>query len=143
MKYDDAAWHYEGNFPKDLPWRAAATHTGMFVAWALLRDLASERHLRDFPQGVLSLRARRLTPGLFFLSTFDGKFSNDDLNAEGNAFAAHYYDLQNGQFIKDYEAALAVGVPEAYYVKDSWENFDLISPLVDDRLAAWRASRSS
>src|SRR6266404_3538306 len=36
MKYDDASWHYGGDFPEDLPREAGATHTGMFVAWALL-----------------------------------------------------------------------------------------------------------
>jgi hypothetical protein len=36
MKYDDASWHFGGEFPKDLPEEAAATHTGMFVAWAFL-----------------------------------------------------------------------------------------------------------
>ncbi|MGN6118448.1 MAG: DUF7832 domain-containing protein, partial [Rhodanobacter sp.] len=42
MKYDDASWHYGGDFPKDLPDEAGATHTGMFVAWALLSGLAGQ-----------------------------------------------------------------------------------------------------
>ena len=33
-KYDDASWHYGGDFPKDLPIEAGATHTGMFLALA-------------------------------------------------------------------------------------------------------------
>ncbi|RML48695.1 DUF7832 domain-containing protein [Pseudomonas avellanae] len=32
MKYDDASWHYNGNFPSDLPDTAGATHIGMFLA---------------------------------------------------------------------------------------------------------------
>lgn len=40
MKYDDASWHCAGDFPKDLPEAAGATHTGMFLAWALLSGLA-------------------------------------------------------------------------------------------------------
>jgi len=39
MKYDDASWHYGGDFPDDLPDEAGATHTGMFLAWALLSGL--------------------------------------------------------------------------------------------------------
>ncbi|WP_262497415.1 DUF7832 domain-containing protein [Pedobacter caeni] len=28
-KYDDASWHYGGDFPKDLPQINGATHIGM------------------------------------------------------------------------------------------------------------------
>jgi hypothetical protein len=31
--YDKAKWHYEGDYPKDLPTENAFTHTGMFLAW--------------------------------------------------------------------------------------------------------------
>lgn len=40
MKYDDASWHYGAdNFPKELPQRVGATHTGMFVAWTMLSGI--------------------------------------------------------------------------------------------------------
>jgi hypothetical protein len=36
MKYDDVSWHNSAaEYPKDMRDEAAATHTGMFVAWAL------------------------------------------------------------------------------------------------------------
>ncbi|WP_441328174.1 DUF7832 domain-containing protein [Mesorhizobium album] len=35
MKYDDASWHSGGNFPRELPPEAGATHIAMFVAWPL------------------------------------------------------------------------------------------------------------
>ena len=31
MKYDDASWHYNGDFPTDLPVEAGATHIGLAV----------------------------------------------------------------------------------------------------------------
>lgn len=41
MKYDDASWHYGAdNLLKDLAEVSGATHTGMFVTWALLSGLA-------------------------------------------------------------------------------------------------------
>ena len=38
-KYDDASWHYEGDYPEDLPTANAATHIGMFLAGVLKWDL--------------------------------------------------------------------------------------------------------
>jgi hypothetical protein len=99
MKYDDASWHYGGKFPKDLPAEAGATHTGMFVAWALLNGLAGEIYSTDFPDEIPKLVSRSLTPGRFFLEACDGKFTDDDLNEEGNAFAQACFDFEKGQYI--------------------------------------------
>ena len=94
MKYDDASWHYGGDFPKDLPPQAGATHTGMFLAWALLSGLAGEFHVEDDPEGIAALRARSVTPGAFFMSFCDGKFTDEDLCDDGNLFASKYFDLK-------------------------------------------------
>ncbi|HEY1601539.1 MAG TPA: hypothetical protein VGG64_18200 [Pirellulales bacterium] len=142
MKYDDASWHYGGKFPKDLPDEAAATHTGMFVVWAFLSGLAGDVHL-DFPDLISSLQSRQLTPGAFFLQTCDGKFTDEDLNAEGNSFAQSYFDFETGQYLTDYEATLGVGLSELYYVKDSWENFDILKPVLDRRYQEWKTDRHS
>jgi len=39
MKYDDASWHSEGDFPGDLRAEAGATHIGMFFAWLMLNGM--------------------------------------------------------------------------------------------------------
>ena len=57
MKYDDASWHSGGDFPADLPSEAGATHTGMFLAWALLSGLGGSLHTEDFPEDVERLKA--------------------------------------------------------------------------------------
>jgi len=139
MKYDDASWHSGGKFPKDLPREAGATHTGMFVAWALLTGLAGEVYTTDFPDEIPKLRSRSWTPGRFFLEMCDGKFTDDDLNEEGNAFAQSYFDFKKGSYLRDYEATLGRDVSELYYVKDSWENFDRLKPILDRRFADWKA----
>jgi hypothetical protein len=138
MKYDDASWHYGGNFPKDLPMEAGATHTGMFVAWALLSGLAGEIFINDFPNELEKLRSRECTPGQFFLSSCDGKFTNEDLNDIGNAFAQSYFDFKRGAYLKDYEGLLGKNLPTSYHVSDTWENFDRLRPVLDRRLAEWR-----
>ena len=138
MKYDDASWHSGGKFPKDLPPEAGATHTGMFVAWALMSGLAGEMYTNDFPDEIPKLRARSLTPGSFFLEACDGKFTDDDLNEEGNAFAQMYFDFKKGAYLRDYEGTLGGNVSDLYHVKDSWENFDRLKPVLDRRFADWK-----
>ena len=137
MKYDDASWHYGGDFPSDLPIEAGGTHRGMFVAWALLTGLAGEIHLEDLPEGLAALKEKSITPGPFFLRYCDGKFTDEDLDDEGNAFASKYYG-ENGQYISDYSSVFDDDSPSLYHVQDTWENFDALKPVLDARFAAWR-----
>jgi hypothetical protein len=139
MKYDDASWHYGGNFPADLPPEAGATHTGMFVVWAFLAGLAGELHTEECQEDLDRLRARELTPGRYFLAVCDGKFVDEDLNDEGNAFAQAYFDFEKGQYVSDYERVLCAGLPSVYHVEDSWESYQKLKPVLDQRLAEWRA----
>jgi hypothetical protein len=142
MKYDDASWHSGGDFPADLAPEAGATHTGMFVAWALLSGLGGELHVVEFPKELERLKRREVAPGRFFLMACDGKFTNENLSDEGNRFAQDYFDSSNGKYLSDYERILADNLPSLYHVPDTWQSFDLIRPVLDDRLAAWRTKRS-
>jgi hypothetical protein len=141
MKYDDASWHYNGDFPADLPMEAGATHTGTYVAWALFSGLFGEPSDSVFADEFPELEGRTVTPGAFFLSAFDGKFTDDELTKQGKAFTKAYFDVEKGKFLADYEATLGEGLPEdasLYYVADSWENFDKLRPVLDRRFAEWR-----
>ena len=135
MKYDDVSWHIGAEeYPKELPREAAATHTGMFIAWALLAGLGGELAPDDLPP----LQSRSITPGRFFHERCDGKFVDEQLNAEGNAFTAAYFDLDKGSYLRDYDAVLCRGYETAYQVPDTWENFDKLKPRLDRRLDEWR-----
>jgi hypothetical protein len=137
VKYDDVSWHTGAEeYPKALPPEAAGTHTGMFVAWALLSGLGSG--LSD----AAPLAARTITPGRFFVEQCDGKFVDEDLNDEGNRFAQAYFDLDKGQYLHDYDRVLCRGkVQVAYELPDTWEHFDRLKPTLDRRLGEWRAGR--
>jgi len=138
MKYDDVSWHTgTDDYPKELPQEAAATHTGMFIAWALLSGLGGEQAAEDLPP----LTSRSVTPGRFFHEQCDGKFVDEQLNAEGNAFVAAYFDLAKGAYLKDYDRVLCAGLTTAYEVPDIWANFDRLKPTLDRRLAEWRAGK--
>jgi hypothetical protein len=138
MKYDDASWHYGGDFPKDLPATAGATHTGMFLVWAILNGLAGEIHLVEFPEILNKLRTREISPGQFLLQACDEKFTDEDLSEEGNLFAQAYFDLQKGAYLSDYEKTLANGLPSTYHVADTWDNYDKLNPIISERFKAWK-----
>jgi len=142
MKYDDTTWHSGGQFPGDLPHSAAATHTGMFLAWALLSGLSGEIHAEEFPEGLAQLKSRSITPGAFFLAACDGKFTDEDLNEVGNGFAQAYFDFETGNYLADYEATLGNGLPDLYHVMDTWDNFERMKSVLDKRFEGWIARRA-
>ncbi len=80
MKYDDASWHYDGDFPSDLPTEAGATHIGMFVAWGMLNGLAGELHTDEFPEWLAALQSRSTTPGQFVVTGSDEKFTDEEFD---------------------------------------------------------------
>lgn len=142
MKYDDASWHSGGDFPADLPAEAGATHIGMYLAWLLLQGMENEELAEDAEEDLQALRERRTTPGRFLLEHSDGKFVDDLISDEANTFTAAYYDLEDSQYLEDYEEHLGADVPDLYHVADTWENFDRLAPVIARRFAAWRATRT-
>lgn len=141
MKYDDAAWHYEGDYPKDLPDTAAATHIGMFLAWMLLNGLASEELLEDADSDIDDVQARRISGPAFVRRVLDEKLTDQEFSEQGNAFTLAYYKgLDNdSRSIDDYFQVFEVDEASLYGVEDSWENYERLAPLMDARFAAWKA----
>ncbi len=141
MKYDDASWHSEGDFPADLPAEAGATHIGMFFAWLMLNGMGGSAMSGGLDAEIHLLADRTRTPGQFLLEYADGKLVGDLLNQEANAFTLDYYDADDGQFLEDYEAILADDLPSLYHVEDTWVNFDLLAAALQKRLMEWRSKR--
>lgn len=141
MKYDDASWHYAGDFPDNLPEEAGATHIGMFLTWALINDIAGELHLDASRESINKVKNHEMTGSEFLLKECDGKFTNEDLNDEGNSFTQHYFGDGDGygKYINDYQEALSSGLPSMYHVEDSWENFSTLKPLLDKAYQEWKS----
>lgn len=145
MKYDDASWHSEGDFPDDLPESAAATHIGLYFAWAVLAGLGSEELLDDFDDEIEQLKSRAATPASL-IKCMDGKMIDEDLSEEGNSFTQSYYVEASGSglgkaFLDDYDILSSKNQASYYHIADSWENYDLLKPVFDKRLAWWRSSK--
>lgn len=135
MKYDDASWHYGGDFPAGLPNSAGAIHIANFVAWAALNGLGGE----DLEQ-VEQLRARTTTPTEWFIRNCDEKFTDEDLSSEGNLFAAEYYGSGSaGEYLADYERAFP-DIDDLYRAPAGWESYDVAAPVITRRWKRWRSS---
>jgi len=102
--------------------------------------MAGEELLDDMQEELGSLTRRAMTPGQFLL-VCDGKFVDEMINDEANAFTAEYYDMDNGQYLDDYEDLLGEDVPDLYHVADTWENFDRLAPVIAQRFGAWQAKQ--
>ena len=141
--YDDAWWHYGGDFPDGLPAAAGATHIGMFLAWMLLNGHGGARHLAD-AAALGPLRARQVAPGAWFIAQCDEKLTDRDLSDEGNRFAAAYYLYHEDRhadgeasYLPDYAKSFP-DADHAYGVPDDWASFDRLAPILSHRFALWR-----
>ena len=137
MKYDDASWHYGGDFPNNLDDEAGATHIGMFVAWCLLNDLAGELHTDEFPEELKKLTNKESTPGKWFINNCDEKFTDEDLNELGNKFCKYYYAAENAPYLGVYESTLSSNISHLYAVPDSWESYDKLEPKIKSDFNEW------
>lgn len=154
-KYDDASWHHGGDFPADLPQENGATHIGMFLAWCINNDLVSEYCIEDFAEEVEQVKNRQLTGADFLIDLCDEKFTDEDLNELGNQFATDYYDYDDkkptkfakahANYLDDYAKLLNNGSLEndIYRIENSWENYDLLKPTLDQRFTEWKKFKAN
>ncbi len=152
MAYDRMDWHSGGDYPADLPEENGGNHIGMFLAWAFGRGMAGEDH-REESAALLKRLNQRLITGLdFLMEACDGKFWEEDLNEQGNAFVIDYYDAdsafaaQYGSYLTDYCEVFnryaderGTEYPSMYHVENTWDNFDRLKPVLDERFAQWQA----
>jgi hypothetical protein len=133
---DQAEWHYGGDFPGDLPPENGGTHIGMYLAWIIHRDLGSAV-LRKYTRDSLPLlRERKITGRKLLFTELDERFLGSLLTKVGKDFTRDYYETNC--YIDDYEAALGGGLPTLYHVEDSWDNYDKLAPIIDQRFSRWQ-----
>ncbi|HVV72843.1 MAG TPA: hypothetical protein VHI52_15320 [Verrucomicrobiae bacterium] len=140
MSYDRADFDYSTE-EQPLPKGHAATHIGMFLAWAAQHRLLNDLHEQQSAPWVARLRAREITGRQFFEAVCREQFGEKDLNVEGNAFAEHYYrDAagEKGAYFTDYRKVLASALPSFWHVADTWDNYERLEPVVTRRYQAWK-----
>ncbi len=140
MSYDRADFDYSSE-DEPLPKGHAATHIGMFLAWAVQNELESDLHRERSAELLSKLRQRAITGRQFFEAACGDRFSEQDLNAEGNAFAQYYYVDEAGQrgpYFADYKRALSAGLPSFWHVADTWDNYEKIAAVISRRYDEWK-----
>ena len=141
MSYDRADFDYSTD-EEPLPKGHAGTHIGMFLAWAVQNGLESEFHRRESADLLARLRRREITGRQFFEAACRERFSEQDLNDEGNAFAQSYYvdaTGKRGAYFADYKRVLAAGLPSFWHVTDNWENYEKMATVIDRRFRDWKS----
>jgi len=124
-----------------LPPGHAATHIGIYLAWAVLNGLAGDWHRLNSKDKIERLERREITGAQFFFAVCGDRFSEKDLNPEGNLFTRDYYENgpgKRGPYFKDYAQTLSAGLPSFWHVADTWENFDLLAPTITQRFETWK-----
>jgi len=141
MSYDRADFDYSTE-AEPLPKGHAATHIGMFLAWAVLNGLEGDFHRQRSAAHLARLRRREMTGRQFFEAACGDRFAEKDLSDEGNAFAQYYYVDEaghRGPYFDDYKRTLAAGRPSFWHVADTWDNYDQIAAVISRRYAEWKS----
>ena len=140
MAYDRYDWHSGGDYPAGLDEECAGTHIGMFLAWAITRNLIGDFHKAESAEWIQKVKERKVTGRDFLFSMCDGKFWEEDLSEEGNAFCKVYYagDDGYGKYVEDYENAVCPNTESIYHAEDTWENFDKLALIIDKEYNNWK-----
>jgi hypothetical protein len=133
---DRADWHYGGNYPEGLPPENGGTHIGIYLAWVIHRGLGSARLNKYAGESLQKVLDRRITGRQLLFDELDEKFFSELLVPEAVKFTDAYYETN--EYINDYARVLGNSVETLYHVNDTWDNFDLMAPVLDERFAAWK-----
>jgi hypothetical protein len=138
MAYIDCAdWHSGGSFPSELPAENGGTHIGMYLAWIILRGLGGKELILQSGDTYDWVRSGEVTGRDLLFTKLDGKFFDQLLSPEGREFTRTYYETN--AYANDYDRVLGGDLPTLYHIENTWENFEKLAPVLDERLAAWRA----
>lgn len=154
-KFDDASWHYDGKFPKDLPKKSGATHIGMFLNWCVENDLISEEIKNEAKDEIGKIKCQKITGVEFLIDVCDEKLTTDNLNEIGNDFALDYYDNETefgkkySSYADDYSQVFdrkaeqnGFKYQSIYHVEDSYDNYNVLKSIIDKRFDEWKEYRN-
>lgn len=134
IKYDDASWHFDGDFPKELGITAARTHMGFVIRWAAENKLLSNLLTSNFPNEINALKNNKITSSEFIEKCCDDKLTNDDFSEEGNLFLSHYYD---DHYMDDYVDTSSDDLPTIYHEPDNNEKYQIVKEIINIRYKNW------
>jgi hypothetical protein len=136
--YDKAKYHYETVTKSGLDPVQAEVHTAFFLGWLLDNNLVSDWFTQECA-GLIARYKSREADAMEVYEWWDCCLIDDMLSAVGNAFAAHYFDFDRGQYMADYHELLVRDLPSEFHVPYSWANYEIIGKRIDQRFHEWQA----
>lgn len=134
--YDKAEYHMGDVDRARLPEDYAYTHTGFYMSWLAQNGLLSDWITESSADELSGTVETRTVSPIRLYESWDGALIDDMLSDEGNAFSGAYYS--SGLFFADYVETFDVK-QKPYTVAPTWENYDLLKPVLDRRYADWKA----
>lgn len=130
-KFDDYSFYLDDEFPNDLAESRAATHIGMFLAWAQSKGFIAwdEGFSESDRQWFDRLGHGEASYGEMAESLFDGKLIASMLTDDGYEFTAWYYR----RYLEEYFDFLPEDAPSPFDMEDNQETFAKVSSLLDQR----------
>jgi len=132
MKYDDASWHYGGDFPEESPEEYAATHIALMLKWCFLKGWAGDIHFEEeaSKSDMQKIYSGAMSATDYFLQWCDGKLTDEDVNDDGERFLNHYYGDKGTNYLSDYAKVFG----DLMYVEsESSHDFTKFSEMVENR----------
>jgi hypothetical protein len=138
--YDKAKYHYEAIEKFGLSEDHASNHIAPMLRWLVENDMMSEFFVTDCADELARFRAGELS-----IHELYGRWGHciisDMLSEKGNAFAMHYFDFEQGAYLKDYRATLLGSLPSELHIEYSEENYAKLKPLMDAAFARWSEAK--
>ncbi len=140
--FDKAKWHINKDFPKDLDHYQSYVYSGLFVWWLVDNGFLKPKLQTDLRQQIISFKHRKMAPAKFYEEYLDGVFSSDGFILDAVNFSKSYFDVNNGQYVRDYLKILDPKdeFPSVFHVKDTWENYDRLKDVITRRHDEWKMS---
>jgi hypothetical protein len=133
--YDSAKAHFLGNFPETLPIERAYLHIGMYMGWIIEKGLYSA-YFEDESEHQMYQFVNKNISCTILSEIWDGYLGYELFSKQGNMFTYYYY--AGGLYKIDYEKTLACDLPSIYHVTDTWENYEKIKKVIDQRFEEWK-----
>ncbi|MGC3945552.1 MAG: hypothetical protein QM762_13715 [Chryseolinea sp.] len=142
--FDKAKWHVNDEFPKELDSFQSYVHSGLFICWLVDKGLFEEDFEKENKRGIEALRLRQVSPTTFYREHLDGVFTSEGLKMDAIKFTETYFDFEKGKYIADYLEILDPDnkLSSLFYVADTWENYDKLKNVIDNRYRLWHENRS-
>ena len=135
---DKGKWHWEGDYPAELDPERGSTHIAMYFAWAVDNHHVSSKFAGE---AIIARFRSREVNLLELMQWFDDVLAPDMLTDEAAAFSARYYGGEEEPiYIEDYSNLLAANLPTPYHVEPTFENYERIKPMIQERFETWQAN---